>query len=142
MGTSHTPRRAKVRAPRLLTALLVACAGTLAGCANRVDNPFDQDRQPTQVRIVVINHDFNDATLFAVAPGQRRRLGVVTGKTEANYTIPWRTVAPLHIEINVLTAGSCNTETLQVEPGETLELQILQEAVRNGRCSGLRGQGD
>jgi hypothetical protein len=41
----------------------------------------------------------------------------------------------------VLTAGSCTTDTLQVEPGETLELQIMQEAQRSGRCTGLRGQG-
>jgi hypothetical protein len=125
----------------LLAALFVACTGALAGCASRVDNPFDERRQPNQVRIIVTNHDFQDATLFAVGPGERRRLGVVTGKTEANYLIPWRTVGALHIEINILTSGSCNTETLQVEPGETLELQILDEAVRNGRCSGLRGQG-
>jgi hypothetical protein len=95
-----------------------------------------------QVRLIVINNDFNDATLFAIGPGERRRLGVVTGKSEANYMIPWRYVAPLQIEISVLAAGSCTTETLQVEPGEVLELQILTENVRGGRCTAPRGLGD
>jgi hypothetical protein len=137
----RTSSLSRARPRRLIAALLVACSGALTGCVNRTDNPFDQDRQPNQVRIVVINHDFQDATLYAVSAGERRRLGVVTGKTEANYQIPWRLVGPLQIEINVLTAGSCTTDTLQVEPGETLELQILDQVQRGSRCSGLRGQG-
>jgi hypothetical protein len=141
MGTRRFARGTVARPRHLIAVVLLACTGASFGCASRVDNPFDERRQATQVRIVVINHDFNDATLYAVGPGERRRLGVVTGKTEENYLIPWRMVGPLHIEINVLTSGSCNTETLQVEPGETLELQILDNSTTNGRCSGLRGQG-
>jgi hypothetical protein len=140
MGTRSIPRRGLLRLHFLAGAL--ACAASLSGCAGRnAENPFDDDRPPGSVRIVVINHDFNDATLHAVGDGQRRRLGVVTGKSEANYIIPWRLVGPLQIEISVLAAGACTTDALQVEPGETLELQILTENVRGGRCSGPRGLG-
>jgi hypothetical protein len=138
------------RAPRtrlsgrlVVTALLLASASS--GCAGRsgpTDNPFDQERGPAQVRIIVINNDFNDATLFALGDGVRRRLGVITGKSEANYLIPWRLSGPMRIEINILAAGSCTTGEMQVDPGDVLELQILNETVRSGQCSGLRGRGD
>jgi hypothetical protein len=124
---------------------LLACAASSAACARLgggPENPFDQDRGPSQVRIIVINNDFNDATLFALGSGERRRLGVVTGKTEASYVIPWRLSGPLRIEINILAAGSCTTPTIQVDPGDLLELQIQNEAVRVGQCSGMRGRGE
>jgi hypothetical protein len=66
----------------------------------------------------------------------------VTGKTEASYVIPWRLSGPLRIEINMLAAGSCTTPTIQVDPGDLLELQIQNEAVRIGECSGMRGRGE
>lgn len=138
------------RAPRtrlasrlMATALLLSAASS--GCAGRsgpADNPFESERvAQEQVRIIVINNDFNDATLFALGDGVRRRLGVITGKSEANYLIPWRLSGPLRIEINILAAGSCTTGEMQVDPGDILELQILNETVRNGQCSGLRGRG-
>ena len=136
-------RRTRVASRMMATALLLSAASS--GCAGRngpADNPFDSDVAPSQVRIIVINNDFNDATLFALGDGVRRRLGVITGKSEANYLIPWRLSGPMRIEISILASGSCTTGEMQVDPGDTLELQILNETVRNGQCSGLRGRGD
>jgi hypothetical protein len=136
-------RRTRVASRMMATAFLLSAASP--GCAGRngpADNPFEREVAPSQVRIIVINNDFNDATLFALGDGVRRRLGVITGKSEANYLIPWRLSGPMRIEISILAAGSCTTGEMQVDPGDTLELQILNETVRNGQCSGLRGRGD
>jgi hypothetical protein len=129
------------RSPTLLAAALLVPA-VLAACAvpgRTASTPFDADRS-TQIRLVVINNDFNDATLFALGSGERRRLGVVTGKSEASYVIPWRLSGPLQIEISVLAAGSCTTNEMQVDPGEVLELQIMPLAARGGQCTAPRGR--
>jgi hypothetical protein len=140
MGTSPVSRsRASIQA-RLAAVLFAAAAGACSALSGGPENPFEAG-QESQVRIIVINQDFNDATLYARGNGERRRLGVVTGKTEASYVIPWRLSGTLQIEISILTAGSCTTSPLQVDPGDILELQILNEAVRGGQCSGLRGRG-
>jgi hypothetical protein len=120
--------------------LALAAGSALAGCAVRnAGDPFN-GAQDGRIRIVAINNDFNDATLTAVSYGERRRLGVLTGKSEATYTIPWTISGPLQIEISLLAAGSCLTPELYVDPGELLELQILHWTVRGGRCSAPRGE--
>jgi hypothetical protein len=133
----RTPRLHRVH--RYVTT--AAALGLLACAARNGTNPFGGSPQDLSVRIVAINHDFSDVTLTAVGNGVRRRLGVLTGKGEATYTIPWSIPGPLQIEITVLAAGSCTTPELFVDPGELLELQILPEMVRAGRCSGPRGGG-
>jgi hypothetical protein len=125
---------------RWIAAFLAASAGACSQVTGSPQSPFG-DTQPSEVRIIVINNDFNDATLYARGNGERRRLGVVTGKTEASYVIPWRLSGPLQIEISILASGSCTTSPLAVDPGDILELQILGEAGRGGQCSGLRGGG-
>jgi hypothetical protein len=143
MQPSRIRERRAARPVRLAFAAVVLVALSSGACstlAGGPPNPFD-DAEASQVRIIVINNDFNDATLFARGNGERRRLGVVTGKTEASYVIPWRITGPLQIEISILAAGSCTTSPLEVDPGDVLELQILNEGVRGGVCSGLRGRG-
>jgi hypothetical protein len=137
-ATSASRRHAHARF--LATLLTALAAGSCAGLSGGPQDPFGGQQTP-QVRIIVINNDFNDATLFARGNGERRRLGVVTGKTEASYVIPWRLSGPMQIEINILTAGSCTTSPLEVEPGDVLELQIMSDGIRGGQCSGLRGRG-
>jgi hypothetical protein len=118
--------------------LALAAASALAGCGVRnAGDPFNGP-QDGRIRIVAINNDFNDATLTAVSYGERRRLGVLTGKSEATYTIPWAISGPLQIEISLLAAGFCTTPELYVDPGELLELQILHHTARGGRCSAPR----
>ena len=127
--------------PRTLAAaLLIGAACACSQLSGAPENPFGGEGA-SQVRIIVINNDFNDATLFARGNGERRRLGIVTGKTEASYVIPWRISGPLQIEISILTAGSCTTSPLEVDPGDVLELQILSGEARGGVCTGFRGRG-
>ena len=90
---------------------------------------------PRTVSIHVQNLNFNDATLWAVSPSGRQRLGVVGGKGDAVYRIPWTIPQTLQIEINVLAGSRCTTQPLQVDPGDTLELQIQLDLSMQQRCS-------
>jgi outer membrane biogenesis lipoprotein LolB len=100
-------------------------------------NPFEE-RRVSRIRLDVINNNFNDATLYAYRGPQRQRLGVVTGKTSATYTIDWPQSQQLRVEISLLTGGSCTTNTIQVDPGNVVELQIRDDFVRGSQCQDLR----
>jgi hypothetical protein len=124
----------------LITLALLTLWASACSLGSGPRNPLATAGSASQIRIVVINNDFNDATLFSVGNGERRRLGVVTGKSESNYVIPWRITGPLQIEINLLAGGSCTTNSLQVDPGEVLELEILTQRARDGQCFAPRGR--
>lgn len=108
----------------LLGALLAASCAT-AG-PSRSGSPFSGDaRERQEIRIVVQNHNFSDATLWAlVRGGRRRRLGVVTGKSDAVFTVPWSFSEPLRILFDMVAGPRCTTENLPTDPGDTIELQI------------------
>ena len=96
-----------------------ACAATQAG------NPFDAPAQgESTIRIEVQNLNFADATLFARRGSERIRMGVVTGKTDRTFDIPWTISYPLQVEINLLAGDRCITRPRSVEPGEVVLLQI------------------
>ncbi len=106
----------------LLTLALLftsACAATQAG------NPFDAPAQgESTIRIEVQNLNFADATLFARRGSERIRMGVVTGKTDRSFDLPWTIAYPLQVEINLLAGDRCITRPRSVEPGEVVLLQI------------------
>lgn len=119
-------------APVLRAALagaLLATAGCATGSPQRTGSPFSDDlRERNEVRIHVQNHNFSDATLWTlVRDGQRKRLGVVTGKSDEVFTFPWRFSEPLRIEFDMVAGPRCTTENIQVDPGDTLELQISSD---------------
>lgn len=87
-----------------------------------------------RIRIEVINRNFSDATLWAISTGGRQRLGIVTGKTDATFTLDWDFSQPLQIEIDLLAGERCVTAPLQVDPGDVLELQIDVELRRSAFC--------
>ena len=87
------------------------------------------------VRIYVTNRNFMDATLWAVTAGTRKKLGIVTGKREAVYTIPWRFSDDLRIEIDMLAGKRCTTERLPVDPGDDIELIIDVDMNGSPVCS-------
>ena len=102
-----------------VTALGVACAAR-AGEGNPAITPGLED----QIEIRIINNNFSDARMYAVRPGAREYIGLLTGKTEANYTLDWDIPQTLSIEISLLAGGTCTTEELIVDPGEALFLSI------------------
>ena len=122
--------------------ITTALAGLLvaAGCATAKDpedgNPFSQDlAERNEVRIQVMNFNFADATVWAlVRDGRRTRLGYVTGKTEAVFTMPWRMPEPLRLEFDLLADVRCITEQIMVDPGDILQLQISVDPSSDPQC--------
>ena len=115
-------------------ALRVALAGALlaiTGCASgggpqEARSPFSDDlRERKEVRIHIQNHNFSDATVWVLTRGaQRKRLGVVTGKSDADFTVPWDFSQPMTMEFDLVAGPRCTTRPLEVDPGDVLELQI------------------
>ncbi len=100
--------------------LLVSCA--LLGHKSKDEE--EEPAKPTQITLHVENQNFYDATVYALArSGERQRLGTVTGNGQGTFTFRW-----LHDELRViiqLLAGrSSATETIPVNPGDTLNLVI------------------
>lgn len=106
------------------TLILAACAGS--GRPDQAGNPFSEAGGERQlIQIAVQNNNFSDATLWAVVQNARRiRLGSVTGKTDANFTVPWRFSEQLRIEIDMMAGPRCITRPIDVDPGDVLQLEI------------------
>ncbi|MGD8318920.1 MAG: hypothetical protein PVJ02_00650 [Gemmatimonadota bacterium] len=114
----------------LLLLGLAASTVLTAGCSllRRGDSgdAFARSQAGRQVlEIVVINLNFNDATLWVVSrAGKRTRLGMVTGKDEGHFTIPWAFSEPMAIEIDMVAGPRCTSDTLTADPGDIIELRI------------------
>lgn len=89
---------------------------------------------PQTISIHVQNLNFNEATLWALSPAGRQRLGVVSGKGDAVYRIAWNIPQPLQIEIDVLSGSRCTTEPVQADPGDSLDLRIQVDLATQQRC--------
>ena len=114
---------------------LSACASS--GGKERPTNPFTQDlAERNQVQIQVQNFNFNDATVWVQVRGaKRQRLGTVTGKSSAVFTIPWTFSEPMRLEFDLLADVRCVTEEISVDPGDILELQISVDPSSDPQCS-------
>lgn len=117
-----------------LVLALSACASS--GGSERLSNPFSQDlASRNQVQIQVQNFNFADATVWVlVRDARRQRLGIVTGKSSAVFTIPWTFSEPLRLEFDLLADVRCITEELSVDPGDILELQISVDPSSDPQC--------
>jgi len=128
---------------RPLVFLLLSTVAVSAGCSQTGRSPgasFQSDSEARSIRVYVTNRNFMDATLWAVTPGSRSRLGIVTGKKEAVFTLPWDFYQDLRIEIDMLAGRRCITEVLPVDPGDDLELIIDVDMTRSPLCSGTGGE--
>ena len=112
----------------LILVLFIAVAGCRSTGAARGDLFGEPTtRGNTQIQIIVTNNNFNDATLHAITGeggSQRKLLGTVTGKSRATYTLTWRSLAPLQIEIDVLAGGRCATDKVSMNPGDAVDLML------------------
>ena len=130
----------------VLRAMVLAAVAVLAGCVTGGGNgnPLGDPGLADQIEIRVINNNFSDARLYAVHPGGREYIGVLTGKTEANYTLDWDWSHTLAIEISLLAGGTCTTDELIVDPGEALFLSIDSTMSTMANCrqtwTGLGGR--
>ena len=76
------------------------------------------------------------ATLYAITPGSREKLGILTGKMEAIYTLPWKFSTELRIEIDLLAGKRCTTRAMPVDPGDDIELIIDVDMNGSPLCGG------
>jgi hypothetical protein len=115
----------------ILATIAVGGCSSLGGSAA---SPFGADG-PREAQLNVINHNFYDATIWAVIrDSQRTRLGEVIGKREAIFTVPLSLSDPVYLVIDLVGGGRCETETLVVDPGDILELQIMPNLVDMDEC--------
>lgn len=105
-----------------LALALIACSGGSSG--SQADESFATPRAD-QIFIEVDNQNFDRATVWYQTSGNRRRVGVVEGKTSQTFTIDnWRIAAPIQVEIVLTAGGRCITPELQADPGDNLYLQV------------------
>ena len=105
-----------------IAVLFVVLIGAGFGCSPSRSPFVGQDGG--RITIEVINHSFDDATLHATWPGQRRRLGTVTGTRTANYMLPWSHSALIRIEIRLLAGPGCTTRETWADPGDIILVEI------------------
>lgn len=125
-----------LRTLQFLALILLLLVGACGQNPPPAGTPFGDAPEDRSIRIHVTNLNFMDATLWALNQGGRKKLGVVTGKREAVYTLPWRGYADLRIEIDILAGPRCTTEAIPVDPGDDIELIIDLEMTRSPLCGG------
>lgn len=111
----------------------LACALLLAGCASA---PQPDSGPPVVVEVQ--NNNFQDATVWAIREGERQRLGVVTGKTDAQFEIPWKPNLSLRLDVRFLGGGQCSTPTMLMDPGQLYVLDLQPDLRLNLDCRAPR----
>lgn len=86
--------------------------------------PAGSSGGPSEITVQVRNSNFNEATIYTVRVGSRRRLGRVQGASDASFKVPWTTSAQLSFEVDILAGGECNTRGIVIEPGQRVLLTI------------------
>jgi hypothetical protein len=101
----------------------LAVALVTGGATPRVGRaPLDQDHRG--ISIEVRNDNFHDATVYAVRPGLRQRIGLVGGLGKAKFSFQWPE-GDLRLEIDLLANGRYYTQVMDVREGDDLQLTIL-----------------
>jgi hypothetical protein len=118
-------------------AVAVAPALLLAGCSLL---PFGQSAPVFgatggPVTIHVKNNNYNDASLWLLTRDRRVRLGSVPGTREVSFSTPVTVPADSWlIEIDMVGGEWCQTEPLDVDPGDVLDLLIASDLSNMPGC--------
>ena len=106
--------------PLLLLALTWAgCATRQAGDVFRTSGSGDEE-----VLLTVDNNDFRDGTIYAYWNGQRRRVGMVVGKTSETFHMRWRS-EQIELEVSFIGGGGFRSEAIAVWEGDHLNWLIM-----------------
>ena len=119
--------------------LCMVLAGASFGCAGTPRSPFI-DPEDARIQIEVLNRNFQDATLYALWTGQRRRLGIVTIGKDGRFMLPWPTSNELRIEIDLLAGINCTTESILAQPGDVIVVQIRSQMIPSLDCDYYRAR--
>ena len=102
--------------------VLLLAALALPGCASRrpATGLFGEPEGKQTLTISVNNNNFNDAGVYLISDGGRRRLGSVTGKGSGTYTVTWTNSRVIQLEVDFIAGSTCTTRPIQVAPGDVL----------------------
>lgn len=118
--------------------VLALSAVALTACSSTASpgtvTPFTDAVADRSVEIIVDNRNWSDARLYAIRRGGRTQLGVVGGKAQRTFTIDWPIPETMQIEISMLAGPRCYTDTLPVDPGDVLDLQIAVVFNQTSAC--------
>lgn len=111
-----------------LIATLAAVAG-FGACAGQKAYSKAGPRSRPDVTIEVENRNFNDARVYLVHLGARTRLGQVSGNGTATFSFA---LPPddVRIEVSFIGGGGFVTDSIPVNPGDELVLQIMPDSHR------------
>lgn len=111
-----------------------ACSGFTPDPERPSAEPFTESGPPTTITLLVDNRNFTDARLYVLRRGATSALGVVGGKTQAEFELDWEISDPIQIRIDLLAGPTCTTEELRADPGDVLDLQIEQNFMHTAGC--------
>ena len=98
-------------------------------------NPFEETlRGPSRIVLGVQNQNFSDVRIYSETVRGERVLGVVTGNSTKEFPIAWDRLDEIHFRLELLAGRSYTTNSVNVSPGDRLDLVIEQ----NPRLSVLR----
>lgn len=104
--------------------LLSAACALLPGRSPGED--LGEEEPARYLTVEVDNQNFYDATIYAVRPGIRLRVGRVGGFSKETFRFLWPE-GDLRFEIALLSVGSYYTWSMPVERGDQLALTILPD---------------
>ncbi len=117
----------------VLCVLPVAAFGCRSNSGSESAAPF-VSQGDGRITVEVENVGYYNATLYAVWPGRRRRLGTVTGTRTASFILPWDRSIEFRVEINLLAGPSCLTRQIWADPGDIIVLRLTNRIMRDPDC--------
>ncbi len=140
--TSFAPRHRLALAVVLCSAVIVSAACASTGRAIGGDpfqggssSPRRSNDSAGELRIQVRNSNFNEATIYAIRLGSRRRLGRVQGASDGEFRMRLVNSDQIQFEVDLLASQGCLTRRVVVEPGQTVRLVI--DSSSRPRSNGL-----
>jgi hypothetical protein len=115
-------------ARRAVRAGMLAAALVVAGACGRNNQPdTDPDPRFDPIPIHVRNDNFLDVNVAVISGGVSRRLGLVTGNSAGDFTVPWSVGNGSGIVLMATPIGSRGSVTLpavNVGVGQVVDLRI------------------
>ena len=106
----------------LFASLLAVGPAGCMGTAARADNPLAHERAE-EVELLVRNHNFSQATIYIAPQHGSKRLGIVSGKSDATFKFQWH-LPHIQLRVKFLAGREILTETLAISPDDQLELLL------------------
>jgi hypothetical protein len=120
-------RHRRVFASRLVRGGILAIALVVAASCSRNNQDTDPDPRFDPIPIHVRNENFLDMNVAVISGGVSRRLGLVTGNSTGDFTVPWSIGNGSGLVLTATPIGSRGSITLpavNVGVGQMVDLKI------------------